>query len=72
MRKIQVIAAELSAAEKNLGACVELLALYPNREELVKRVTAQRVKLSADVQRLANELEDAEIFSREPREEGLV
>jgi hypothetical protein len=57
-RPVDVISAELDHAEKQLGACIELIALYPNRERIVARCVVQRELWRAEVQRLANELED--------------
>lgn len=72
-RPVDVISAELDNAEKQLGACIELIALYPNRERIVAWCVVQRELWRAEVQRLADELEDAEIFARrESGAEGLV
>lgn len=66
-RTREIISTELDNAEKQLGACVELVTLYPAREVIAKNAAVQRVKWAAEVQRLANELGDAE-FS----EEGIL
>jgi hypothetical protein len=58
-RPVDVISAELDNAEKQLGACIEIVTLYPAREVIAKNAAVQRVKWASAVQRLADELCDA-------------
>ena len=64
-RGLDVISAELANAEKQLGACIEIVTLYPARDVIAQSAAVQRVKWASAVQRLADELSAAKFEEEE-------